>query len=174
MSGGAGWERLRMISQASAQEHFRQGREELRDEALERALAHFRAAHRLDPGSARYRSFYGLALGLCERRWEQSLELCRSAARDEFFDPVHYHNLARLHLAFGFKAEAIRLLRRGLMIDPGNQEIGDALRRLGVRKRPPLAFLRRENALNRLLGRLSERFGIRAQPEPEPEPSLSV
>ena len=98
---------------------------------LDRALAHFRAAHRLDPVSAQYRSFYGLALGLCERRWEQALELCRSAARDEFFDPVHYHNLARLHLAFGFKAEGLRLLKRGLMIAPGNEEIRDALRRPG-------------------------------------------
>jgi tetratricopeptide (TPR) repeat protein len=161
-----------MSSQASAQEHFRQGREELRDEALERALAHFRAAHRLDPGSARYRSFYGLSLGLCERRWEQALELCRSAARDEFFDPVHYHNLARLHLAFGFKAEALRLLRRGLMIDPDNTEISDALRRLGVRKRPPLSFLRRENKLNRWLGKVIERARLRPEPEPEPSPSL--
>ena len=160
-----------MSSQASAQEHFRQGSEELRDEALERALAHFRAAHRLDPGSARYRSFYGLALGLCERRWEQALELCRSAARDEFFDPVHYQNLARLHLAFGFKAEALRLLRRGLMIDPGNQEIRDALLRLGVRRRPPLGFLRRDNALNRLLGIAIERAHLRPEPEPEPSPS---
>jgi tetratricopeptide (TPR) repeat protein len=158
-----------MSSQASAHEHFRQGCDDLRDEALERALAHFRAAHRLDPGSARYRSFYGLALGLCERRWEQALELCRSAARDEFFDPVHYRNLARLHLAFGFKSEAIRLLRRGLMIDPDNQDISDALRRLGVRRRPPLSFLRRENALNRWLGRVIERARIR--PEPEPTPS---
>ena len=120
-----------MSSHASAQEHFRQGREDLRDEALDRALAHFRTAHRLDPGSAQYRSFYGLVLGLCERHWERALELCRSAARDEFFDPIHYHNLACLHLAFGFKAEALRLLRRGLMIAPDHEEILTALRDLG-------------------------------------------
>ena len=107
-----------MSSQASAQEHFRQGREDLREEALDRALAHFRTAHRLDPGSAQYRSFYGLVLGLCERRWEQALELCRSASREEFFDPIHYLNLARLHLAFGFKAEGLRLLDVACAIIP--------------------------------------------------------
>jgi tetratricopeptide (TPR) repeat protein len=155
-----------MSSHASAQEHFRQGREDLRSEDLDRALAHFRAAHRLDPGSAQYRSYYGLVLGLCEHRWEQALELCRSAARDEFFDPIHYHNLARLHLAFGFKAEGLRLLRRGLMIAPGHEEILEALRRLGVRKRPPLSFLRRENRLNRWIGKLIER--VRIAPEPSP------
>jgi tetratricopeptide (TPR) repeat protein len=158
-----------MNSHASAQEHFRQGRDELLGESLERALGHFRAAHRLDPGSAQYRSYYGLALGLCERRWEQALELCRSAARDEFFDPIHYYNLARLHLAFGFKAEGLRLLKRGLMIAPGHEEILEALRRLGVRKAPPLKFLRRENPLNRWLGKLIERLNL--TPEPEPFPS---
>ena len=47
--------------------------------------------------------------------------LCRSAAKEEFFNPALYHNLARVHLAFGFKAEGIRYLRRGLMIDPGQR-----------------------------------------------------
>src|SRR5215472_6336451 len=154
------------MSHASAHEHFRQGREELRGEALDRALAHFRTAHRLDPGSAQYRSFYGLALGLRERRWEQALELCRSAAREEFFDPIHYLNLARLHLAFGFKAEGLRLLKRGLMIAPDHAEILAALRGLGVRRRPPLGFLRRENTLNRWLGKLALR--LRVVPEPSP------
>ncbi len=162
-----------MSMQASALEHFRQGSEELRAGSVDRALAHFRAAHRIDPGSAQHRSFYGLTLGLAERRWEQALELCRSAARDEFFDPVHYHNLARLHLAFGFKAEAIRLLRRGLMIDPDNGEIVDALRNLGVRRRPPLKFLRRQNTLNRVLGKVLERARMpRSDLEPEPSPTL--
>jgi tetratricopeptide (TPR) repeat protein len=154
-----------MSTQASAQDHYRQGCEDLRAGALESALSRFRAAHRLDPGAARYRSYYGLTLGLCERRWEQALELCRSAARDEFFDPVHYHNLARLHLGFGFKAEAIRLLRRGLMIDPDNAEISEVLRTLGVRRRPPLGFLRRENAMNRLIGKLVGRTSLRTQSE---------
>lgn len=155
-----------MSLHASAEEHFRQGREDLVAERLERALGHFRAAHRLDPASARYRSFFGLTLGLVDRRWERALELCRGAARDEFFDPVHYHNLARLHLAFGFKAESIRLLRRGLMIDPENATIAAELRVLGVRKRPPLGFLRRENALNRWIGKLMDRMRLRAQSEP--------
>jgi tetratricopeptide (TPR) repeat protein len=159
-----------MSSQASAQEHFRQGCEDLGEQVLDRALAHFRTAHRLDPGSARYRSYYGLVLGLCERRWEQALELCRSAARDEFFDPIHYHNLARLHLAFGFKAEALRLLRRGLMIAPDHEQIIVALRGLGVRRRPPIGFLRRENKLNRWLGMLIDRLHV----GPEPEPSASA
>lgn len=155
-----------MSRHASALDHFRQGQEDLRQDALARALGHFRAAHRLDPGNASFRSFYGLTLGLCERRWDQAIELCRTAARDEFFDPSHYHNLARLHLAFGFKAEAIRLLRRGLMIDPENQAIAGSLADLGMRRQPPFSFLRRGNPLNRWFGRLRGRgdFGTGAEP----------
>lgn len=160
-----------MTRHASALDHFRQGQEDLRAEALERALGHFRAAHRLDPDAAAYRSYYGLTLGLCERRWDQALDLCRSAAQEEFFEPAHYHNLARLHLAFGFKAEALRLLRRGLMIDPGNEVIASALSELGVRRRPPLGFLRRAHPVNRWLGWALGRSGVRGA-EAELSPTL--
>lgn len=154
-----------MDASFSAEEHFRRGEEALEQGQQDLALGHFRAAHRLDPVSARYRSHYGLAVGLVERRLDRALDLCRSAAREEFFQPLHYHNLALLHLAFGFKAEAIRYLRRGLMIDPDNENIDAALRRMGIRRRPPLAFLRRQSLLNRWIGRLLGRPVSAPQPE---------
>ena len=141
----------------SAEEHFRRGSAEFEAEHFVGALEYFRAAHRLDPTSPRYRSYFGLCLGVAERRFDKALELCRSAAKQEFFNPVLYHNLARVHLAFGFKAEAIRYLRRGLMIDPECEAIGAELRQLGVRRRPVLGFLRRQNRLNRCFGLLRKR-----------------
>lgn len=143
-----------MDASFSAEEHFRRGQEALAADDAAAALPHFRAAHRLDATSARYRSFHGLCLGLAERRFDRALELCRSAAKEEFFNPVLYLNLARVHLGFGFKSEGIRYLRRGLMIDPENDEIGAELRRLGVRRRPVLGFLRRKHRINRWLGQL--------------------
>jgi tetratricopeptide (TPR) repeat protein len=157
-----------MDARFSAEEHFRRGEEALEQGQQDLALGHFRAAHRLDPVSPRYRSHYGLAVGLVERRLDRALDLCRSAAREEFFQPLHYHNLAQLHLAFGFKAEAIRYLRRGLMIDPDNEDIDAVLRRMGIRRRPPLAFLRRQSFLNRWIGRL---FG---RPVSAPQPELTL
>lgn len=146
-----------MDAHFSAEEHFCRGEAELEAGRHAAALDHFRAAHGLDPASARYRSFYGLCIGLEESRFDRALELCRAAAKEEFFNPVLYHNLARIHLVFGFKAEAIRFLRRGLMIDPANAPIREALGRLGVRRRPVLAFLRRRHVLNRWFGRLLRR-----------------
>jgi tetratricopeptide (TPR) repeat protein len=146
-----------MDSTFTAEDHFRRGSDALQEERAQDALGHFRAAHRLEPSSALYASHYGLSVGLVERRLDRALALCREAAKREFFNPVHYLNLARLHLAFGFKAEAVRFLRRGLMIDPANGPIVELMRELGVRRRPPLGFLRRQNLLNRWLGRLLRR-----------------
>ena len=151
----------------TAEDHFRRGSEALAADAGPDALRHFRSAHRLEPANPLYASHYGLALGLVERRLDRALGLCREAAKEEFFNPVHYHNLARLHLAFGFKAEAVRYLRRGLMIDPDNAQIAQEIRRLGVRRRPPLSFLRRQNLLNRWMGRML-RLAHRDAPGPDP------
>ena len=122
-----------MDAHFSAEEHFCRGEAELEGGRHTAALEHFRAAHRLDPTSARIRSFYGLCIGLAESRFDRALELCRTSAKEEFFNPVLYHNLARVHLAFGFKAEAIRYLRRGLMIDPASAPIRDGA---GATRRP--------------------------------------
>jgi tetratricopeptide (TPR) repeat protein len=145
-----------MDASCSAEEHFRRGEAALQSEDHTRALEHFRAANRLDPTSPRYRSYFGLCLGLAERRFDKALDLCRSAAKEEFFNPALYHNLARVHLAFGFKAEGIRYLRRGMMIDPGNAPIAADLEVLGVRRLPPLRFLSRRHVLNRWLGAIRE------------------
>jgi len=149
-----------MDARFSAEQHFRRGHDELQASRFSEALEHFRAAQRLDPTSPRLRSYVGLCMGIAERRFDKALELCRSAAKEEFFNPALYHNLARVHLAFGFKADAIRYLRRGLMIDPQCAPIQQELSRLGVRKRPVFAFLRRGNRLNRWLGILRRRLGL--------------
>ena len=127
-----------------------------REEAT-REVRTLQEAHRIEPANACFRSYYGLCLGLAERRFDRALELCRSAAREEFFNPLLYHNLARVHLSFGFKAEAIRYLERGLMIDPACDPIVQELAELGLRRGPVLGFLRRGNRLNRWLGKLRDR-----------------
>ena len=154
----------------TAEEHYRRGRERLDQDDTTGALEHFRTAHGLDRENPRYRSYYGLGLAMVERRFDQALELCRSAAKEEFFNPELYHNLARVHLAFGFKAEAIRYLRRGLMIDPANRAMSEDLAALGRRRPPVLAFLPRKHPLNRMLGRLRGSWEARGTKAPAPPP----
>ena len=154
-----------MDTSFTADEHFRRGQAALGIERHDAALEHFGAAHRLEPGSASYRSYFGLCLGVAERRFDQALELCRSAAKEEFFNPALYRNLAHVHLAFGFKAEGIRYLRRGLMIDPADEDILQDMRELGVRSRPPLTFLPRGHVVNRWIGQVRGRLGPPSEAE---------
>jgi tetratricopeptide (TPR) repeat protein len=157
---------MAMDATFTAEEQYRRGRALLGEGRQSEALESFRSAHQIDRANPRYRSFYGLGLALVERRFEKALELCRSAAKEEFFNPELYHNLARVHMAFGFKSEAIRYLRRGLMIDPANTGLADDLARLGRRRLPVLQFLPRNHPVNRWLGRMRTRFGsVEAEPD---------
>ena len=159
---------MAMDATFTAEEQYRRGKNLLSDGHAAQALECFRAAHQIDRANPRYRSHYGLGLALVERRFDKALEYCRSAAKEEFFNPELYHNLARVHMAFGFTSEAIRHLRRGLMIDPANVALAEDLARLGRRRLPVLQFLPRNHPVNRWLGRLRHRF---AWPGAEEEPA---
>jgi tetratricopeptide (TPR) repeat protein len=125
----------------------------------EAAMQKLRPVFDDDRAHAQVRSWYGLALGLARRRYQEALDLCQSAVKQEFFNPDLYVNVAQLNLAFGFKAESLRYLRRARMIDPGNQAIRRLLEELGPRSAPVLPFLPRRHVLNRWLGGARHAFG---------------
>jgi predicted Zn-dependent protease len=138
----------------------------VRHEEYEAALPLFEQLLAREPRSARLRSYHALCEAVTDRRFEAGLERCQAAAKQEFFNPELYLNLARLHLAFGFKAEGVRFIRRGLMIDPGNEELSRALFDLGARIAPVLSFLPRRHPVNRWLGRARSqlvRFSLTAR-----------
>jgi tetratricopeptide (TPR) repeat protein len=134
------------------------GRALLDEGRTQDALECFADLHAHDPANAVARSYYGLALAIADRRFDQGVELGRSALKQEFFNPDLYLNMARIHLTFGFKAEALRYLRRGRMIDPGSRAIRALLQELGSRQRQTLRFLPRGHILNRWLGRVRARW----------------
>jgi predicted Zn-dependent protease len=131
--------------------HLYEGRGEDALEALSRA-------YHASPDSALYRSAYALALALVSRDFGAAVSLARSAVRDEFHNPEVYLNLARIYESFGHKAEAIRYLRRGLLVDPEHADLVQMRSQLGVRQRPALRFLPREHLVNRMLGGLHARL----------------
>ncbi len=139
---------------------FEQARSMVEGGDLAGAVAILRPAHASNGHDAKVRSWYGLCVGLVERDFEGAVALCRSAAKQEFFNPDLYLNLARLHLGFGFKAEGVRYLRRGLMIDPAHSGILQALRELGDRSPPVLGFLPRRHPVNRWLGAVRHTVSI--------------
>lgn len=118
----------------------------------EAALQCLRPSFDSNRAQAQVRSYYGLAIGLARGRYHEALDLCQSAVKQEFFNPDLYLNVARLNLAFGFKTEALRYLRRAKMIDPANPSIRGLFEKLGFRSEPVLRFLPRRHLLNRWLG----------------------
>lgn len=143
---------------ADARKAFDQGRLALQSNDFGSALAALREAHTLAPDHAQIRSLLGLAVALGERDFEAARTLCESAAKQEFFNPELYLNLARVYLSVGRRPEALRYLRRGQMIDPGHLEIRDAIADLGMRRLPILPFLPRRHVVNRMLGSVRSLF----------------
>jgi Flp pilus assembly protein TadD len=136
----------------SADEIFAQGLEVMEAGDLVAALVYFKDAHQTNPDSARIRSHLGVCLAIEERRFDRAIDLCSAAAKQEFFNPEVYVNLARVYLAFGFRNEGRRYLLRAKMIDPMSRSVEQALRELGARGEPVLRFLPRGHVLNRWLG----------------------
>lgn len=125
------------------------------------ALDCLRLAQHADADHAQVRSLLGLCLARHEGRFDEAVELCTSAAKQEFFNPELYLNLALVYLNFGFKSEGIRFLLRGQMIDPSNERIRVELADLGNRVPPVLRFLPRRHLLNRWLGSARHLLGRR-------------
>jgi tetratricopeptide (TPR) repeat protein len=147
---------------AEALEAVAMARELLETGDAEAAMQKLRPVFDEDRAHAQVRSYYGLTLGLARRRYQEALDLCQSAVKQEFFNPDLYVNVARLNLAFGFKAESLRYLRRARMIDPGNAAINRLLDELGPRATPVLSFLPRRHLLNRWLG--TARYALSQRP----------
>ena len=116
------------------------------------AVSMLRDAHDRAPDHARIRSTLGLAVAREGTDFSEARTLCEDAAKQEFFNPDLYLNLAKVYLRFDRRSEALRYLRRGQMIDPGHEPIRQAIASLGRRKLPIVPFLPRRHAVNRALG----------------------
>jgi Flp pilus assembly protein TadD len=123
------------------------------------ALPHLERALKLADRPGWYSS-----LGYCIARergqHRRGMELCRQSLQAEPDNPDHFLNLGRVHLLAGDRVEALRLLREGMTKGecPG---IVQLLVRLGNRKPPVFPALSRSNSLNRYLGLILARLGLR-------------
>jgi tetratricopeptide (TPR) repeat protein len=103
-------------------------------------------------------SYYSLCLAKAEGNYDKAISLCLMAAEKEFYNPEIYLNLGRIFLLNGQKSVAVKAFRKGLSFDSTHNAILSEVRRLGVRRRPPVSFLSRASMVNRFLGMLTHRF----------------
>jgi tetratricopeptide (TPR) repeat protein len=107
-----------------------------------------------------YCSNLAFCLAKEKREFRQAISLCNEAIRKEPKNSTHFLNLGRVYILAGQKKDAIRFLRRGLRYER-NREIVAGLEMLGARKPPPIPFLKRENPMNRYLGIILGKMGMR-------------
>ena len=102
-----------------------------------------------------YRSYHGLSLVYCGD--VSGLNLCRHAAAKEAIKATVFYNLALAEIRFRHRKRACTAVRRGLELNPAHAGLLKLRREMGVRRDPCLPFLRRDNLLNKWLGKATYR-----------------
>ncbi|MFZ3209602.1 MAG: tetratricopeptide repeat protein [Geobacteraceae bacterium] len=123
------------------------------------ALSLFEKAVRLECHPA-HCSFMAVCIARERGQYTKAIDICRSALKMEPGNSLHYLNLGRVNLLMGNKDEAIRNFREGLNIERSPRII-EELNLLGIRRPPVIHFLKRENPINKLLGIVLRRIGLR-------------
>jgi len=90
----------------------------------------------------------------------RAFELCRSAIEHDPENPLHYLYLGKVHLVAGKTSDALQAFRQGMSLG-GSPELERMLAVIGIRKTPLISFLSRDNLLNKYLGIMLARFGLR-------------
>ncbi|OGP14942.1 MAG: hypothetical protein A2052_05465 [Deltaproteobacteria bacterium GWA2_54_12] len=142
---------------SEAREQFVAGKRFLREDNFDRALRAFEKAWKEDRENPEYMSYYGLCKALRGGEIGLGLELCTKAIKREFFKAEFYLNLGRVYMAAGNKKGAMKVFKKGLKYDQGNEELYKALTALGFRTRPVIPILDRANPMNKFLGILFRR-----------------
>lgn len=123
------------------------------------ALDCFEEASKLE-GTPEIMSCLAFCLAKERKEFHRAVSLCRSAIGEEPGSSIHYLNLGRVLLLDGRKREAIRVFRDGLLHE-NNPAIREELNRLGTRKYPVISSLPRNHRVNKVLGKLFTRLGLR-------------
>jgi len=142
-----------------AEKEFALGMAALAAEDTLTALACLERALKLRDHPGWY-SYLGYCIARERGQQRRGLELCLSALAMEPDNPVHLYNLGRVHLISGDKMEALRVLREG-MAKGGSPELVRLLQTLGTRKPSLFPMLHRDNPLNKYLGLILSRLGLR-------------
>lgn len=119
---------------------------------LERALGIWNDTH--------WHSRLGFCIAKERGHLTRAFELCHSSLDHDPGDPLHYLYLGKVHLIAGNTFEALEAFRQGMTLG-GSPELERMLSTLGTRNPPVIPFLSRDNVMNKYLGKLFTRLGLR-------------
>lgn len=146
-------------SGAHAQKEFEQAQRELDRGNVLAALACLEKALAIwdDP---LWHSRLGFCIAKERGHLTRGFELCRYAIAHDPDNPVHYLYLGKIHQIAGNPYETLQVLRQG-MTRGGLPEIEKLLAAIGTRKPPVIPALSRDTLLNKFLGIIMARLGLR-------------
>ena len=147
------------MTATEAEHEFARGLTAFRKGNSPAALAHFEKAAQL-AALPLHLSYLGYCVARERGQMKKGIALCQEALAQEPDQAAHFLNLGRIHLMTGNKLEAIRIFRAGLAHGL-NQELVAELDALGTRKPPVIPMLHRNNVINKFLGKLLYRLGLR-------------
>ena len=136
----------------TGREQFVAGKNFLKEDNFDRALKAFEKAYKADGENPAYMSYFGMCKALRAGEIGLGLELCTRAIKKEFFRAEYYLNLGKVYNAAGNKKGAIKVYLKGLKLEPENEEINRRLLELGIRSKPVIKSLDRNNPVNKFLG----------------------
>jgi len=148
-----------MAQITEAEEFFTKGLNELAAGHGLSALVHFEKAIQLKEAPV-YVSYLALCIAKERGQIRKAISLCEDTIKREPENPIHYLNLGKIYLHAGDKETAIHAFRAGLKYKI-NQQIIDELNKLQTRKPPVIPFLERNNPINKYLGIILTRLGLR-------------
>jgi dihydrofolate reductase len=103
-------------------------------------------------------------LALCQLKTggdpEAALQLAEKALADDPENPVLHLKVGRVQILGGAKEKGLDTLRRGMQLG-GGAEMGAELERCGTRRPAPITSLPRNHPMNRFLGKILHRLGLR-------------
>lgn len=98
-------------------------------------------------------SYYGLAVAIVRQKYKEAIETCKHAIRIQPTNPHNFVNLAKIYTEAGNRKKAIDTLEEGLSRNGRSRILLSYWKTLGMRQRPVLPFLSRDNPLNVKLGK---------------------
>jgi len=99
-------------------------------------------------------SYLGYGVARYNRQVKEGLRLCEHAVKAQYYHPDVHLNLARAQVLAKNRKAAVAAIQQGLALDPRNPELRALQNEIGVRRRPVVGFLSRDNPVNRALGRI--------------------
>lgn len=106
------------------------------------------------------KSYIAYCLAKSQGRTQAAERTCVESIGREPRNSTHYLLLARIRLLAGDKEKAILALRQGVKIN-GDPRIINEMNKLGLRKPAVIKSLKRNHPVNRFLGKLFARLGLR-------------